>query len=226
MKSLTHEFDAFTGRESRYEFITRVFSRELQEADSILDVGCDQNYLKQRLGGKVYGVDISGTPDRIVNLEEEALSFVADKEYEMVVCMEVLEHLDNLHFMMDELLRVSSRYVLISLPNATSTSRVLGILRTGKNGKFYGLPYRKPVDRHKWFFSYTEILNFANHLSVHSEYHAVKTVLHYQVIFGNNRSSFRRMYQIVKSYVIRLLGWNNQAQDVFVLFERKNTHEV
>jgi 2-polyprenyl-3-methyl-5-hydroxy-6-metoxy-1,4-benzoquinol methylase len=76
-----------------------------------------------------------------------------------VVCIDVLEHLDNLHRMFDELVRVSCGHVIVSLPNCWSGARLALSRGTGTIGH-YGLPLTRPVDRHKWFFSVSEAHEF------------------------------------------------------------------
>jgi len=124
-----------------------------------LDVGCDNNILKQNLlSKKVVGIDLGGKPDFIVNLDKEKLIGFADNSFDLVVCTEVLEHLDDFHVMVDELFRVSDRYVLISLPNCMDIFTKYNFVFHNKIGKYYGLPLEKTNDRHKWFFSWKDSL--------------------------------------------------------------------
>jgi hypothetical protein len=55
--------------------------------------------------------------------------------------------------------RVSRRYVLISLPNCFNYENVFRIW-TGRRLKFYGLPAAPDEDRHKWFFGHHEAEEF------------------------------------------------------------------
>ncbi len=211
---------SFENRAGRYEFLRSHFAGVFDSAKTILDVGCDENYLKSIYGSKVFGVDIGGSPDRVVDLEKEKLSFVADTSYELVICTEVLEHIDNLHEMMDELFRVSSRFVLISLPNCSSTSRIRKIIMQGKNGKFYGLPFTRPIDRHKWFFSYKEIIHFMKHMATVQAASLVEMVFHYNIRYQKERRPLHLLKQFLHEITVRVFRWNNQCQDVFFLFEK------
>jgi 2-polyprenyl-3-methyl-5-hydroxy-6-metoxy-1,4-benzoquinol methylase len=152
------EFVYFPKREDRADFIARRFQPLLQ--GSILDVGCDQAYLRSRLThAKYFGVDIGGQPDLQLNLETvECLPFEGSS-YDCVLCIEVLEHLNNLHLMFDELVRVSSRHIIVSLPNCWGGARK-PIERGIGSFAHYGLPVEKPIDRHKWFFSLTQAETF------------------------------------------------------------------
>ncbi len=131
---------------------------------SVLDVGADNCYLRDLLGSEVKytGIGIGGNPDIEVNLEKQTIPF-DDNSFDCVMCLDVLEHLDNIHDVFDELCRVSKRYVIISLPN--SYRDFIGMLFGSKedkavNFKYYGLPVKRPDDRHKWFFSNSDADNF------------------------------------------------------------------
>lgn len=156
----------YTERESKAEYVARKY-REILQGASILDVGADECYLRRHLGpdSTYTGIGLGGNPDRIVNLEQERIPF-PDDSFDCVLCLDVLEHIDNPHETLDELCRVSRRYVIVSLPNPWGSfwRRLrMGESPEGKIMKFYGLPVEKPEDRHKWFFSATEAQQFIRH---------------------------------------------------------------
>ena len=145
---------AFLERADRARYIAGRFALYLR--GTVLDVGCDEGILGTLLEGATYtGIDFGGRPDLEINLEEiDCLPF-EDGEFDCIVCSDVLEHLDNLHFVFGELLRVARRHVIISLPNCWySTRRPLA--RGHGAIRHYGLPLERPVDRHKWFFNLGE----------------------------------------------------------------------
>ena len=148
----------FKGRAARVRYAVERFGRVM--GGRVLDVGCDVATLRGLLPEADYvGVDIGGEPDVRLDLERtEALPF-ADGSFDCVVCLDVLEHLDNLHRIFDELIRVSRRHVLVSLPNNWANAR-----RPVGRGKgaigHYGLPADPPADRHKWFFGLSEGVGF------------------------------------------------------------------
>jgi hypothetical protein len=154
----TLEQATFRERAERSAFVAHRFAAYLGE--SVLDVGCHDAPLRDLLHGVRYvGVDIVGKPDIVVNLDtREPLPF-GDGSFRTVVCIEVLEHLDHLHHVFDELVRVSSENVIVSLPNCWRDAR--RPIERGR-GRFahYGLPQEAPADRHKWFFSYAEARDF------------------------------------------------------------------
>jgi SAM-dependent methyltransferase len=148
------ETGTFPERRLRSEFIARRFAPVLR--GRVLDVGCDRALLRQLVPGVDYfGIDVGGTPDRVVDLEQENGVPFPDASFDCVVCSDVLEHLANCHHVFDELVRVARRHVVLSLPNNWTNARRPVARGKGKIGH-YGLPVEPPVDRHKWFFSLTE----------------------------------------------------------------------
>lgn len=152
------EYCSFDTRESRSRFILRRFPSILQ--GSVLDVGCYEAPLRELLPGVKYvGVDFAGRPDVELNLEQiERLPF-EDGSFDTVLCIEVLEHLNNLHAVFAELFRVARKHVLVSLPNCWSGARQ-PIQRGRGDFAHYGLPLDAPKDRHKWFINATQVREF------------------------------------------------------------------
>jgi 2-polyprenyl-3-methyl-5-hydroxy-6-metoxy-1,4-benzoquinol methylase len=99
--------------------------------DSILDVGCGEGFTLNRLkengiGKKLEGIeylqaaidlgkktypDIKITKGNIYELPYK------DNEFDLVLCTEVLEHLEEPEKALKELVRVSRKYLVISVPN-------------------------------------------------------------------------------------------------------------
>ncbi len=178
-----------TAREEKAKYIALNYGNFLK--GKVLDVGCWNKDLKKYLSSNIeyIGIDIAGTPDVFVNLEKEKIPF-PDNTFNCVVCTDVLEHLDNIHETFDELLRVSKRYLIISLPNCHSAS--IKRIITGRGGlKFYGLPVERPKDRHKWFFNYEEAEEF---IIKRTEYNGAKVI---------KISTLRR--KRVRNFVLKIL---------------------
>jgi hypothetical protein len=130
----------------------------------ILDVGADQCHLRTHLaaGTEYRGIGLGDGVDQSVDLDKEPIPF-ADGSFDCVLCLDVLEHLDSIHQAFDSLCRVTRQYVIVSLPNPfQSFVRVLrdGAYKEGQRLKFYGLPADRPIDRHKWFFSHNDAVDF------------------------------------------------------------------
>jgi hypothetical protein len=80
-----------------------------------------------------------------------------------VLCLDVLEHLENIHEMFDRLCALTKNYVIISLPNPWASMMENFESKSYNqhtNIKFYGLPNERPDDRHKWFYSFNEAKRF------------------------------------------------------------------
>lgn len=152
------EYINFNERAERSRYIAFKFHQYLH--GKILDIGCDKAVLKSLLKDIDYiGVDIGGTPDIKLNLDKtERLPF-DNSEFDAIVCSDVLEHLDNLHLMFAEIVRVSKKYIIISLPNNWANARK-PIEKGIGSFSHYGLPPIPPLDRHKWFFSLSEAISF------------------------------------------------------------------
>lgn len=148
----------FYKRQERTEYIFQKFRKYFGK--KILDVGCDKAVLKTLITDIEYtGLDVSGDPDICMDLEKiDRLPF-DDLSFDCVICADVLEHLDNLHLIFAELIRVAKKYVIIAWPNNWVNARVP--IQRGKGSfKHYGLPIARPFDRHKWFFNLSEARHF------------------------------------------------------------------
>lgn len=133
----------------------------------VLDVGSDKCYLKSYVDENTHylGIGLGDEVDINVDLEEEKIPF-EDDSFDSVLCLDVLEHLENIHEIFDELCRVSKEHVIITLPNPYAD--FLNYLKyrnyyENQHLKFYGLPLEKPEDRHKWFFSTEEAEMFVRY---------------------------------------------------------------
>ena len=149
----------YTDRAERAGFIAESFGWAIREP--LLDVGSGQQHLKKVLtqGFAYTGIDVTDEADVHFNLDSGTIPFEAGS-FETVVCADTLEHLENIHFVLTELFRLSRRWVILSLPNCWCDMKFLMAGRGRGSGKFYGLPLQKPPDRHRWFFNYSEARSF------------------------------------------------------------------
>lgn len=204
---------SFPERSDRVRYMATTFAACIQ--GRVLDVGCDVRVLKRLRPDLDYvGIDVSGEPDLVIDLEQvERLPF-DDRSFDAVLCSEVLEHLDNLHHVFGELVRLSRRFVLISLPNCWTAAR-----RPVGRGKgtigHYGLPHRRPVDRHKWFFSLLEAREFAHAMAEQHGLSIVATRVSEKPRPGVVRALRRISHPSRERYL------NLYAHTLWVLFERR-----
>lgn len=214
MKYLGKNYRYFADREGRAAFIAHEFASEIKDAQSVLDVGCDNNTLKKIVGPKVTGVDLYGTPDIVIDFDKEKLSRFVDDQFDFSVCTEVLEHLESFYEMNDELFRVSKRLVLISLPNSMDIFTKWQILLNERAGKFYGLPLEKPADRHRWFFSYKDVDRFYEAYAKKRGFRIERKFLHYNFSDSWKGTCMRLL--------ARVTGLSSAAQSYWILIRKKN----
>lgn len=128
---------------------------------SLLDVGCRAMDLKPKLIScdQYFGADrVAGEGVYECNLEE-GLPF-DDNSFDIITALDVLEHLDDPHSLLPEMLRVARKSVIISLPNMHYVSFRLNFLSgRGISGK-YAFPPHPVLDRHRWVLSYDEAIQF------------------------------------------------------------------
>jgi 2-polyprenyl-3-methyl-5-hydroxy-6-metoxy-1,4-benzoquinol methylase len=133
----TDNYKKHTHKNPIQRFLLANFFRNLvnitktKTVDSILDVGCGEGFTLNRLkehgvGKRLEGLEYSKDaielgkktyPDiKIVQGSVYELPY-EDNSFDLVLCTEVLEHLDNPKDALKELARVSKKYLVISVPN-------------------------------------------------------------------------------------------------------------
>ena len=128
---------------------------------TLLDIGCRTMDLKPKLKSckKYYGADLVPGEDVLECNLQQKLPF-EDNEFDIITALDVLEHLDNPHIVLPELLRVARKSVIISLPNMYHIIfRLLFLRGKGISGK-YLFPPHPVLDRHRWILSYDEAVRF------------------------------------------------------------------
>jgi SAM-dependent methyltransferase len=83
---------------------------------------------------------------------EQRLPF-GDDSFDIVICNDVLEHVEHKRQLMRELLRVTAQHAIISLPNTQYYKYVLNLMR-GHMSKQYDFLVEDGVDRHRWVTYY------------------------------------------------------------------------
>lgn len=198
-KNTVVEYSLAPRTQERYLLVKKLFQPELN--GTILDVGSRDLSVRELLGPQTEIVDknIPGHP--AFDWERASLPY-ADKAFDTVVCLDVLEHINDLHTAFTDLLRVSKKYVIISLPNCWR-KMFKQMLRGRGTQASYGLPPEKPMDRHKWFFNPTEIEEFLAYQSAVSVtpftikasfYHQPKTVAVHHLVYPLIRQLLPKRY--------------------------------
>ena len=158
----------YATREERNIAVSEIISDILPDSGNILNIGSGgQEFLKQSIPNyQIFDIDICGKADLIVDIETIDKFDFEDNEFDVVVALDLLEHIENFHSIIKEAYRCSRRFVVFSLPNpGTIFLRMIFNKRRrehekqlrGVYDKFYGLPLEKPLDRHKWYFSIDDV---------------------------------------------------------------------
>jgi SAM-dependent methyltransferase len=114
----------------------------------VLDAGCRDRALARLLPqARVVGVDLVGRPDVIADLGR--LPF-ADRAFDVVCALDVLEHCDDLRAAFHEGLRVAAALLLVSLPNMAHPVFRARFALTGRLSGKYDLGDARQRDRHRW----------------------------------------------------------------------------
>ena len=121
-----------------------------KKVDSILDVGCGEGFTLNRLkekgiGKKLEGIEYLKAAIELghktypnINIKQGNIYNLPykDNSFDLVLCTEVLEHLDDPQKGLKELVRVSKKYLVVSVPNEPFF--VLAQLARGKNWSRFG----------------------------------------------------------------------------------------
>jgi hypothetical protein len=150
-------------REYTFRNKITVVGRLLQNAQGrLLDVGARDRYLSKQLDPKqisYFSADMSSGHDYQVNLEQP-LPF-KDREFDHVVALDVLEHVENIHRAFADLARLASKDFIVALPNLAALPRRFSFLFGGHlMTKKYDLLPDHQGDRHRWFTVYSQINRF------------------------------------------------------------------
>jgi 2-polyprenyl-3-methyl-5-hydroxy-6-metoxy-1,4-benzoquinol methylase len=99
---------------------------------SVLEVGCGEGFLSGYLSEKLPDVsftgvdlnagDVAGCKEKFPRIEAHEgsaydLSFLGDTTFDLVVCAEVLEHLDTPDVALDQILARKPKRVILTVPN-------------------------------------------------------------------------------------------------------------
>ncbi len=154
MNSMYHEKYRIVARR------TRILSGRL------LDVGARDCVLKQFLLSpdiEYLSADITTGHDYQIDLEEPLA--IDDNAFDVVVCLDVLEHLEHPHRALVELIRVARSSVFVSLPNMACFSFRMNFLLRGELSGKYALNEYYQADRHRWLPTYDQSRDFVQKIA-------------------------------------------------------------
>ena len=152
----TDNYKKHTHKNPIQRFLLANFFRNLvnltkaKAVNSILDVGCGEGFTLNRLKENGIGKELEGLEYLKDAIELGKKTYPAikitqgtiyelpymDNSFDLVLCTEVLEHLDEPEKALKELVRVSKKYLVISVPNEPFF--MLAQLVRGKNWSRFG----------------------------------------------------------------------------------------
>ena len=185
--------------------------------DSVLNIGSRDKSLEEMLGRPVSIVDKNNPDLPEFNWEIEQLPY-EDGAFETVVCLDTLEHIDALHKAFKDMMRVSSRYVVMSLPN--NWKKALNEFIRGR-GRWasYGIPPERPFDRHKWFFNTEDVEDFVYyHAAASKENYEIKEAVYH---IPKTIPRIKITHPILKAVLPEHSFKNLFTETVFFVFEKK-----
>lgn len=160
-------FSNWRSRLERSNFLRDFIAKT--ELKSVLNLGSGgERALRTPFSVNQVDVDFQGDVDLELDLDKIKKLPFKDNEFEMVCAMDVLEHLENFHLIFDEMARCSSKYLIISLPNSAAEIPLVAFkpykLRSlewqGYFSKYYGLPLKRELDRHRYWLYPQDIIRF------------------------------------------------------------------
>ncbi len=107
------------------ERVNKTISLVPKDVKTVLEVGCGNGQLINKLhkgGFDCYGVDVSEEGLKYVKCKKKLMNadylYFKDNSFDLVICSDVLEHLSLEVYKktLDELMRVSKKYILITTP--------------------------------------------------------------------------------------------------------------
>jgi hypothetical protein len=130
--------------------------------NSVLDIGCGEKVLKEYLPKniKYQGIDFKENDEVLKYDLEKGIPF-GDKSFDAVFAIEVLEHLENIHFVFSGMIRVAKKDIVIALPNMLHWNHrinyFLGRIPLPRHQRFY---LEKHSDRHRWIPFHNSSIEF------------------------------------------------------------------
>ena len=147
----------------RTEYVAKKLGK--LNGDKVLDIGCREMILKEYLEGKFnyLGLDYiskkSNTSDFINHNLERGIPDNLNN-IDIIVALDVLEHIENIHDVYKELFSITNKTLVVALPNMAYYKFRLNFLTKGVLSGKYLFSENKIIDRHRWIPNYQSINRF------------------------------------------------------------------
>ena len=169
----------------RNQFVARKLGKLNNQI--ILDIGCRDQVFKKSLHGdfKYIGIDYDPENDDSEFINHNLENGLPEQlgKIDIINAMDVLEHVENIHDIFSDCFKKSEQKIAIALPNMAYYKFRLTFLFSGEISGKYIFHSKKIIDRHRWFTTYYNNINF------------VKTntpknwkIKHYNFIFQRKRN--------------------------------------
>lgn len=199
----------------RVEVVAKIINKI--KIKSILDVGCRDSVLKKYISSEI---EYSGN-DLFQN-DNDSVKYVGDilkidipvNAFECVTALDILEHTDDPYTIFDKIAGISTKYLIINLPNCYDLKSIWKFVLIGHLGGKYKFDVRNQLDRHRWLMNYKEIEKFYLFKAKEKQYNVTIIPLYY----GSDNLTFTSIFGKIFRYVLpkRLV-----TSSVVGLFERK-----
>jgi len=167
-------------RHNKYRAVAALLE---QDRGTLLDIGARDRVLSTYLSGDAIdyrSADVDAGLDYQVNLEAN-LPF-GDAAFDIVVALDVLEHVDRMHHAFAELGRIARRRLIVGLPNLASFPRRWSfLLRADLGTRKYDLMPDAVADRHRWLTMYSQMNEF---VAVNARRHGLALIQRIEEIEG------------------------------------------
>lgn len=197
----------------RYLLVKERWGHYVEE--DIIDVGSRDKTVERIFSKRCTLLDKNNPQLHYFDWEKEQLPF-EERSFETVICLDTLEHINDIHLSFTDLSRITKNHLIISLPNCWRKTWKK-FLRGYGSGASYGLPPEKPKDRHKWFFNTEDVDNFL----FYSAYKNKLKVIDVVYLAPKTRLWHKIVYPIVKKIAPTRFK-NFFVETIFVLLERRN----
>lgn len=187
------------------------------KVNSLLDVGCRDCILKKHISD-----DIEYSGNDLFQNEYNSVRYIGDilnieiplKSFDCVTALDILEHTDDPYTIFNKLDTISSKYLIINLPNCYDLKSMWKFVIKGHLGGKYKFDVRNQMDRHRWLMNYKEIERFYQFKAKEKGYNLTLVPLYY----GSEKVTFTA---VIGRFLTYLLPKRMITSSVVGIFEKK-----
>lgn len=123
----------------------------------ILDIGCRRQGLKPYVAefGQYFGADLfqTGSVDFVGDFTHGIP--IEDRSMDITIALDVIEHTGDMTAALDEMMRVTSKFAIVLLPNHAHFFYRFFFFATGRLSDKWDIRFPLPLDRHRWLTTAT-----------------------------------------------------------------------